>query len=130
MENSETEKGNVPLAEINIGLLADQVGVAATNTLDLGQSVHDVLLAVNIGVEQTQNVLEVRLLAGHERCSSMRIPVSPNMSVPRPIAISSIVAGSFQNAFHVCRAEQGHNVHMMGELARLARDADVEMWQV
>lgn len=61
---------DIPLAEINIGLLADQVGVAATNTLDLGQGVHDVLLAVNIGVEQTQNVLEVRLLAGHERCSS------------------------------------------------------------
>lgn len=58
---------NVPLAEVNVGLLADQVGVTATNTLDLGQGVHDLLLTVNIGVEQTQNVLEVRLLAGHER---------------------------------------------------------------
>lgn len=59
---------NAPLAEINIGLLADQVGIPATNTLDLGQGVHDLLLTVNIGVEETQNVLEVRLLAGHERC--------------------------------------------------------------
>lgn len=60
---------NVPLAEVDIGLLADQVGVTATDTLDLGQSVHDLLLAINVGVEQTQNELEVRLLAGHERCN-------------------------------------------------------------
>jgi hypothetical protein len=59
---------NVPLVEIDIGLLADQVGVTATNTLDLGQRVHDLLLAVNIGVEQTQDELEVRLIAGDERC--------------------------------------------------------------
>lgn len=59
---------NVPLVEVDIGLLADQVGVTATDTLDLGQRVHDLLLAVNIGVEQTQDELEVRLLAGHERC--------------------------------------------------------------
>lgn len=59
---------NVPLGEVDIGLLADQVGVTATDTLDLGQRVHDLLLAVNIGVEQTQDELEVRLIAGHERC--------------------------------------------------------------
>lgn len=63
---------HVPLAEVDIGLLADQVGVTTTNTLDLGQGVHDLLLAVNIGVEQTQDVLEVRLLAGHERCRSQK----------------------------------------------------------
>ena len=63
---------DVPLVEIDIGLLADQVGVAATDTLDLGQGVHDLLLAVNIGVEQTQDELEVRLLAGHERCIERR----------------------------------------------------------
>ena len=60
--------GNVPLVEINIGLLANQVGVTASNTLNLGQGDHNLLLAVNIGVEQTQDVLEVRLLVGHERC--------------------------------------------------------------
>lgn len=64
---------NIPLVQINIGLLAHQVGVAATDTLDLGQGVHDLLLAVNIGVEQTQDVLEVRLLAGHERCKSSEV---------------------------------------------------------
>ena len=47
----------IPLVEIDIGLLADNVGVTATNTLDLGQGVHDLALAINVGVEETQNVL-------------------------------------------------------------------------
>lgn len=48
---------NAPLVEVHIGLFADNVGVSTTNTLDLGQGVHDFTLSVNIGVEQTQNVL-------------------------------------------------------------------------
>jgi hypothetical protein len=36
---------SIPLAEIDIGLLADQVGVSATDTLDLGHGVHDLLLS-------------------------------------------------------------------------------------
>jgi hypothetical protein len=50
---------NIPLVQINIGLLADQVGVTTTNTLDLGQGVHNLLFAIDVGVEQTNNVLEV-----------------------------------------------------------------------
>lgn len=49
------------LLQVDIGLLAHQVGVAATDTLDLGQGVNDFLLAVNVGVEQTQNVVEIAL---------------------------------------------------------------------
>ena len=49
--------GYIPLVEIDIRLLADNVGVTATNTLDLGQGVHDLALAINVGVEETQNVL-------------------------------------------------------------------------
>ncbi|KAI6766485.1 hypothetical protein HG531_011707 [Fusarium graminearum] len=41
---------------IDIGLLADQVRVSATDTLDLGQGVHNLLLSVNIGVEKTENL--------------------------------------------------------------------------
>jgi len=37
-----------PLVEVDIGLLADQVGVTATDTLDLGQGVHDLLLAIDL----------------------------------------------------------------------------------
>lgn len=46
----------VPLVQIDIGLLADQVRVSATDTLDLGQGVHNLLLSVNIGVEKTENL--------------------------------------------------------------------------
>lgn len=47
----------VPLVQVDISLLADQVGVSATDTLDLSQGVHDLLLAVNIGVQKTQDLL-------------------------------------------------------------------------
>jgi hypothetical protein len=50
------------LVEINIGFLADQVGVPTANTLDLSQGVHDFALSINIGVEETENVL--KLLVG------------------------------------------------------------------
>lgn len=45
---------SVPLVEIDIGLFAYQVGIAATDTLNFGQGVHDLLLAVDIGVEKTE----------------------------------------------------------------------------
>jgi hypothetical protein len=53
------------LAEIDIGLLADQVGVAATDTLDLGQGVHDLLLSIDVRVQQTDDVLEA---GGGQHC--------------------------------------------------------------
>ena len=46
----------VPLVQIDIGLLADQVGVSATNTLDSGQGVHNLLLTTDVGVEETQDL--------------------------------------------------------------------------
>ena len=39
---------NVPLVEIHVGLLADQVAVAAAHTLDFGQGVHDLLSAIDL----------------------------------------------------------------------------------
>ena len=89
--------GDVPLVEIHVRLLADQIAVAAADTLDFGQGVHDLLFAIDlqpfvsiyrflhsphqfsslhhfsgfaktyVGVEQTQDELEVRLLARNER---------------------------------------------------------------
>ena len=52
----------VPLADINLSLLAHGSGETATNTLDGGQGVDDLLLAINVGVEDTQNVLEFSLV--------------------------------------------------------------------
>lgn len=54
-------KTRVPLVEIDIRLLADQVGVSATDTLDLGQGVHNLLLSVNISVEKTEDLSIVNI---------------------------------------------------------------------
>ena len=43
----------LPLVEIDISLLADQVGVTTSDTLYLGQGVHDLLLPFDIGIEET-----------------------------------------------------------------------------
>ncbi len=56
-------KEAIPFVQINVGFLANQIRVSTTNTLDLGQSVHDLLLAIDVGVEETKNELEVRLLS-------------------------------------------------------------------
>lgn len=54
---SRSDTGDAPLVEINIGLLADNVGIPPSNTLDLGQGVHDFSFTINVGVEETQDVL-------------------------------------------------------------------------
>lgn len=54
------------LAEVDVGLLADQVGVSTANTTDGGQGVHDLDLTVDVGGQKTQNVLEVTLLGDDE----------------------------------------------------------------
>lgn len=51
-----------PFVEVDIGLLADQVGISTTYTLDLRQSIHDLALAINVCVEKTQDVLSKREL--------------------------------------------------------------------
>ena len=43
----------IPLVQVDIGLLADQVGVSSAHTLDLGQSIHDLLFAIDVRIEQT-----------------------------------------------------------------------------
>lgn len=47
------------LVEINIGLLASNVGITTANTLDGSQSNHNLVLTINVGVEETQNVLKL-----------------------------------------------------------------------
>ena len=47
------------LLHVNLSLLAANVGETATDTLDGGKGVHDLLLAVHVSVQQTQNVLEL-----------------------------------------------------------------------
>lgn len=70
---NRTGKFSGTFVQVDIGLLADEVGVSATDTLDLGQGVDDLLLAVNVGVEQTQDELEVRLLKQVSQVSTLHL---------------------------------------------------------
>ena len=54
---------DLPLVEIYIGFLANKIRVSTTDTLYLCQGVHDLLPAVDIGVEETKDELEVRFLS-------------------------------------------------------------------
>lgn len=51
---------SIPLVQINICLLAHQVGVPAANTLYLGERIDDLDSSLNVGVEQSQNLHLVR----------------------------------------------------------------------
>jgi len=45
---------SVPLVQVDISLLADQIGVTSSDTLDLGQGVHDLLFSIDVGIEETE----------------------------------------------------------------------------
>jgi hypothetical protein len=57
---------SLPFVQVDIGLLAHQVGIASADTLDLGQGVHDLLFPVDVGVEKTKDELEVALLGADQ----------------------------------------------------------------
>jgi len=65
MNQSRNAIYNSPLVHVDVGLLADDVGEAAADTLDGGEREHDLLLPIHVGVQQTQDVLEV--LTGDQR---------------------------------------------------------------
>ena len=46
-------------AEGDVCLLQAKIGVTTTNTLDGGQGEHDARLSIDVGVQNTKNVLEV-----------------------------------------------------------------------
>lgn len=46
------------LVQVNVGLLADDVGESAANTFDGGESEHDLSVTVDVRVHHTKNVLE------------------------------------------------------------------------
>jgi hypothetical protein len=64
-------------------LLDDDVRVASTDTLDAGQGKHDLLFAVDIGVEETENVLEGVLVGDDESHGlSLEVVMSNNEQAP------------------------------------------------
>ncbi len=58
------------LAHVNFSLATDQTSITATATLNGSQGELDLLLTVNVGVEDTQNVLESRFFRNVQRLQS------------------------------------------------------------
>lgn len=50
------------LVDVHLGLLADQVGEPAPQTLDLGQAEDDISLTLDVRVEDTEDMLEFSTL--------------------------------------------------------------------
>ena len=58
-----------PLPHVNLSLLAGKVGESPPNTPDRRHGEHDLLLAIHVGVEHTQNVLKA--LVCYERLQNI-----------------------------------------------------------
>jgi hypothetical protein len=61
------EEGTSTSVAVDLSLHADTIGVTASNTSDLGKGEQHLLLTVDVGVQHTQNVLELR---GHKETLS------------------------------------------------------------
>jgi len=70
---SRESRNDAPLVQIDVGLLADDVGVSPTDALDLSQGVHDLALSIDVGVQQTENVLVIVRLVGLLRHESVAL---------------------------------------------------------
>lgn len=53
------DRDHPPFVQIDISLLAYQIRVPTSYTLYFRQGVHDLLLAIDIGIEETKDELEV-----------------------------------------------------------------------
>lgn len=58
MEQKKHKK-HKPFVHVNVGFLTNDVGETATDTFDGGKGEHDLLLAIDIGVQNTKNVLKI-----------------------------------------------------------------------
>ena len=65
------QEDNVPLIQRDTSALEGDVGEAAANTTNLGQGEVDLLATINVGVEDTQNVLEI-FIFNHDRLTAKR----------------------------------------------------------
>eukprot|EP00242_Pyramimonas_sp_CCMP2087_P004255 CAMPEP_0198199380 /NCGR_PEP_ID=MMETSP1445-20131203/2690_1 /TAXON_ID=36898 /ORGANISM="Pyramimonas sp., Strain CCMP2087" /LENGTH=135 /DNA_ID=CAMNT_0043869217 /DNA_START=407 /DNA_END=814 /DNA_ORIENTATION=- len=64
-----------PLVHVNLSLLAGEDGETATHTPDGGNSEGNLLLAIHVSVDNTQNVLEI--VIHHERHGDKFLKMSP-----------------------------------------------------
>jgi hypothetical protein len=123
------------LGKVDIGLLADQVGVSATDTLDLGQGVHDLLLAIDVRVQQTDDVLEA--VAG-QQCSIDGIASVESSACPRRkfvigcgLALLNPHTACLSRTFHrlpslkIHKSRQAHRIHW-NDTVRLKHAVGIE----
>lgn len=82
-KTNESRSIRVPLVQVDIGLLADQVGVSATDTLDLGQGVHNLLLSIDVGVQKTQDLDETATVSPKRLLCKRKIPSTMIPCAPR-----------------------------------------------
>lgn len=61
------QKKAVPLVEIDLSNLEDEVGESSSNTSDNSQSEHDLASTVDVGVLDSQNVSELVCLSQYNR---------------------------------------------------------------
>ena len=60
---------NLPLVEVDLGDLEDEVGETSADTLDGSEGEHGLALSVDVCVLDSQNVSELLILHEVERCS-------------------------------------------------------------
>jgi hypothetical protein len=109
----------IPLVQVDIGLFANQVGVSSAYTLDLGQSVHDLLFAIDVGVEETENELDclgVKCLLGRlsECFLNLQFDFSPETSAAVMLAMS--IQALWPPEEPEVRGESAIDLHMLAVL--------------
>ncbi len=106
------ERGGVedclPLIQVDIGFLANQIRVATPDALYLRQCVHDLLLAIDVRIEETEDELEVRLLSRNE-----------GYTIVSTFKTSPCTSSLNVKVHVVCRIY----IHMMGVNARSPRSS-------
>lgn len=90
------------LVQVNIGLLTDQVGVTTTDTTNGGQSVNDLDVTIDVGVQQTVKdmLVMVALVADHPEIQEVE---------GKCVGISNSINSKFNSitsAFLSCKLQQ------------------------
>lgn len=67
-EDFERKKvsGGLPLVEVDLGDLEDEVGESSAYSLDDSEGEHDLSLSVNVSILNSQNVSEFACLSQHD----------------------------------------------------------------
>jgi len=62
IRKNSTQHQHIPLVEVDVSLLADHGGETTSNTSDLGQGENNLVASINVGVEDTKDVVKLLLV--------------------------------------------------------------------